>query len=1159
MRLAMPRRMFILATALLLAAAGTPAQESRGTIFGRVSDASGAVVPQASIDIRSKATDRVISLLSDGQGYFQASFLVPGAYRVNAEKTGFKLFTGDVEVRADERLEVNAVLQVGDVAQAVVVAEETPLLDATTATLGEVVDEKRITDLPLNGNPYEAMQLAAGVVFAGSATNDRPFDTLSSVGYAIAGVRANRAELSLDGSPNTSTAGVNEVTAAYVPPTDTLREVKVLTATFDAGLGQTEAGVVSMSLKSGGQRLHGTVNYVALPEPASANLFFANRTGQLPRGFNYNRWGATAGGPVVLPGVYNGRRRTFFLYGYEGIHERRPRGNTLTVPTEAERRGDFLALLKLGAQYQIYDPYTRRSVTGGRTQVNPLANNIVPAARLNPVALNILKYYPLPTVSGTTDGQNNLPLPNAPETNVYYNHAARVDHYLGDRQRIFVRLNAYNRDSQYNDWFQTAATGERLQYVSRAGAVDEVYTLSPNSILNVRYGYNRFVRNTDGPPASQSFDLTALGFAPAYNNLIEPRIRRFPYITIAGYAPTRNGVLFRATDTHTLDAAVDRMGRRHGLKIGGEYRVYREDQYNYDNVSTGYFDFNTAWTRGPYDNSGASPIGQGLASLLFGLPTSGYVERRDSYAEQSTVWAGFLQDSWRAARRLTMSAGVRYEIEAGITERYNRSVRGFDSGLVLPIDAAVRTKYATNPTPEVSAAQFVVRGGVNFAGVLGQPRTLWRSDKNNFMPRFGLAYSLSRKTVVRAGYGMFFGFLGARRGDVIQASFSQRTTLVPSIDSGLTFQTQLANPFPSGLVPPTGSSLGPMTYLGQGISFFNTQPLAPYMQRWQVSIQRELPHRIVVEVGYVGNRGTHIIAYRNLDAIANVYLSRSPIRDDAAINYLTASLKNPFYPLLPNTSRASSNIARVDLLRPYPQFTSVMTDTNEGYSWYHAATATVQKRFSRGWTMTAVYTWSKFMEATTFLNEGDPRPARTISDQDFPHRLTLSWIYEFPLGRRRRFFSGARGLAGALTGGWQISGIYAAQSGQAFAFGNIIFYGYLKNVPLHNSQRTIDRWFNTGAGFERNALKALAYNLRTFPLRFAGLRGDGINNFDVSVSKNTRLGERVTLQFRADALNALNHPAFSNPNMDPTSTAFGTVTSQKNYARRLQLGLKLLF
>jgi hypothetical protein len=343
------------------------------------------------------------------------------------------------------------------------------------------------------------------------------------------------------------------------------------------------------------------------------------------------------------------------------------------------------------------------------------------------------------------------------------------------------------------------------------------------------------------------------------------------------------------------------------------------------------------------------------------------------------------------------------------------------------------------------------------------------------------------------------------------------------------------------------------------VTFINVAPLAPYMQRWQLSLQHELPRRIVIDAGYVGNRGTHVETTRDLNAAPVAYLSRSPVRDDATINYLTANLPNPFYPLLPGTGRAGTLIPRYSLLTAYPQFTGLTTTTNEGYSWYHALQVKAEKRFSAGYTLQAAYTFSKLMEAVEFLNPGDPAPYRSISDQDYPQRITVSGIYELPFGRGRRWASRAPGVTRALLGGWQIQGVYGGQAGQALGFGNAIFTGEVKNLPLPRGQRRVERWFNTAAGFERNTRNQLAYNRRAFPLRFSGVRADGINNWDLSVIKDTAVNERMKIQFRGEFLNALNHAQFSSPNTDPYSTAFGTITSERANPRRIQLGIKFIY
>lgn len=951
-------------------------------------------------------------------------------------------------------MELNFALEVGEVAESVTVSAESPLLDTATASMGSVIDSRRVAELPMaHGNPYLLLQLGVGVNFTGNLSLDQPYAPTHLASYTMDGARSLRSEITLDGVPNSAAGGSNQVLASYVPPADVVAEVKVQTAAFDASVGQTEGGVVNMTLKSGTSEPHGTLYYVKMTPQMTSNLFFSNRSG-LPRtDFNHNRYGASALGPVVLPKIYNGKNRTFYMYGYEGIRSTTPRGTVLTVPTAKQREGDFSDLLRIGSNYQIYDPSTRRAAAGGRFQVDPLPGNIIPAARISPIAKKILGYYALPRAAGTVDGRNNLPLTDAVEPLTYYSHIARIDHNISEKHRVFGRANVYKRDSHYFNWFENASTGEWFQFLSRAASFDDVYVFSPSFILNVRYGYNRFIRAYDNNPEARGFDLTSLGLPASWNNAVDPSVRRFPYITISGYASTYNGMLWRPAETHSFIGAFDKVTGSHAMKFGGEYRVYRKTQYNCDNICTGTLSFGDTWTRGPFDNSTGAPIGPGLASLLLGLPTGGCIERRASLAEQSTVTSLYFQDDWKVTRKLTLSLGIRYEIEGPLTERFNRSVRGFDFNAALPIEAQVKANYAKNPTPEVPADQFRVRGGITFAGVNGQPRTLFARDANNIMPRFGFAYSATRRTVLRGGYGIFYGFLGVRRTDVNQTGFTQRTDVNPSLDGGLTFIATLANPFPDGVREPLGSSLGAMTYVGNGVSYFNLSPLAPYMQRWQFSVQRELPHRILIDAAYVGNRGTHIETSRALNAIPLQYLSRTGARDNDRINYLSANLSSPYYPLLPGTSRSGTLIARATLLTAYPHFTGVGATTNDGYSWYHSLQTKVEKRFSGGYTVQTAYTWSKLMEAAEFLNGADPRPYRSISDQDFPQRFSLSWIWELPFGRGRRLLASAPRAVNAIAGGWQVQGIFAAQSGQALGFGNALFYGNLKGITLPVDQR----------------------------------------------------------------------------------------------------------
>jgi hypothetical protein len=324
-------------------------------------------------------------------------------------------------------------------------------------------------------------------------------------------------------------------------------------------------------------------------------------------------------------------------------------------------------------------------------------------------------------------------------------------------------------------------------------------------------------------------------------------------------------------------------------------------------------------------------------------------------------------------------------------------------------------------------------------------------------------------------------------------------------------------------------------------------------------VQQEILPQTVVEIAYVGNRGSKIRISRNYDPLPRQYLSPSLARDQAVIDSLTASVANPFYPLLPKTSLSGTTVARSQLLRPYPQFTSITADDNQGYSWYHSLQTRFEKRFSKGYTFNAAWTWSKFMEAISYRNETDPMPDRVISDQDRTHRFVASGIYELPFGKGKKLAGQAHGLAEAVMGGWQVSATFQGQSGPPLAFGNVIFNGNASDMVLPKSQRTAEQWFNINAGFERNSAKQLSSNIRVFAQRFSFLRGDGQNNWDGAAFKNFKFNERARMQFRAELINLLNHTQFSTPDMGPTSSTFGQVTAASQWPRTVQLGLKLLW
>src|SRR6185503_1362639 len=370
------------------------AQDTRGTITGKITDAEKAVVPGASVTITNVAMGTSVSLRTNEDGFFRAPYLLPGTYQIAAEAQGFKKYIRDgVILRVNDTLALDIQIEVGAIDQAITVVAENPVLDTTTASAGSVVDSRRVAELPIaHGDPYKLIGLTPGVTYNGSQRLDRPFEPTHIVGYAIDGTKRNRSDLTIDGTPSTATANAGEVIASFVPPQDIVQEFKVQTATFDASLGNTEGGVTNLSIKSGGNEFHGALNYGKMWPGLVANDFYGNANKIGRPSFYYNRFGGMVSGPVWVPKVYKGTNKTFFLYGYEAIREARPRNNGIpTVPSEAMLRGDFSELLKLGPQYQIYNPFTRRRLANGRIQSDPFPNNIIPSNLINPVAKKLVE------------------------------------------------------------------------------------------------------------------------------------------------------------------------------------------------------------------------------------------------------------------------------------------------------------------------------------------------------------------------------------------------------------------------------------------------------------------------------------------------------------------------------------------------------------------------------------------------------------------------------------------------------------------------------------------------------------------------------------------------------------------------------------------------
>lgn len=1139
-------RLSRIAAVLVLSGCAGVAQEFRATLNGRVTDSQGAVVASAKVAAVNQESQSRTETMTGADGFYDIPFLAPAAYTITIESPGFKRYIREgVRLSANDRVAVDAVLELGGVNEQITISAEASALESSTASTGEALESRQVSDLPLSGRAALILsQVAYGVIPTGNIQFVRPYDASGPSGISMGGAPSQTNELLMDGSPITTA----NLRAAYQPPLDAVDQVKVEVFQADAGYGHTGGGTINVITRSGTNGFHGTASEFNQVSAVAANTFFANAAGQPKAVTRYNQYGVTVGGPVYVPKVFNGRNRLFYFFGFEQIKAPALNTGTDTVPTAAERTGDFSALLAVGPNYQIYDPQTGVA-TAGRIQRQAFPGNVIPTSRLNPVALKLEALYPLPNIPGRADGGSNYSV-NTLQADSYTNTIGRMDYNASERNKLFFTFRQYDRTLLQNDDYPVA-TGNTLNRYGVGSTLDWISTFNATTFLDVRLNWTRF-NEIRGVP-SQGVNLATFGFPAALaGSTLFPTL---PCINFKSYTyfgcntAASNGP--NPFDQYQIYTSLSKVLNRHALKAGVDLRMARQSSTAYGNAS-GAYNFASDWTAGPFNNSGAAPIGQDYAAFLLGLPSTGQFDLNTSYTTQAKYYALFLQDDYRPTPTLTVNIGLRYEQDLPTVERYNRTVNGFDTTTASPIAAAAQAAYARNPIPQIPATQFQVRGGLLFA--TPSNRDIYQTS-GNFSPRLGIAWkpdALGGKTVIRTGGGLFYFSLGDF--GINQPGFSQTTPYVATLDGFLTPANTLSNPFPT-LQKPSGSSQGLGTYLGQSISFVNQNQRNPYSIRYHLDIQQQLPWDAVLEVGYAGNHAVHLAVNQNLDAIPDQYLSRSPVRDQATINALTANVPNPFTGLLPGTTLNGSTVAASQLLEAYPQFTGVTVQSqNIGSSYFQMLQGRLRKRFSGGVQVLVNYQYSKLIERTTRVNGGDATPVKDVSVDDRPQHFVASGSWDLPFGAGKRFGGSSGAIVNSVAGGWSLNGIYTYQVGAPLNWGNVLYLG----GPLNNQPRNVNGVFDV-TRFERDSTKQLVDNLRTFADRFSNLRQDGINNVDFSAIKRFRIREQIHMEFRAEFFNLLNHPLFNAPNLTPTSSSFGLITSQSNLPRRTQMALRLIW
>lgn len=1127
---------------VLLAACAAHAQEFRGTILGRVTDSSGAVVPAAPVTVTNENTNTVVKTATTGAGTYTVPFLLPGTYTVAVQSAGFRAVERrGIVVQVQDRVEINVALEPGQISETVVVRGETPLLETASASVGQIVDQNNIINLPMNGRAvYLMARIVPGMVPTDTRLFTRPFDNGAVSNVSMGGSRAGNNNILLDGISNMNITSQ----AAFVPSPDAVQEMKVQINTYDAEFGRAAGGVLNAIVKSGTNQFHGSMYEFWRNDILEANSFLNNRIDEDKPRQRYNLFGASAGGPVYIPKVYDGRNRTFVFGSWESIRQSDPTSTITTVPTLEQREGDFSnAFDPRGRPLVIYDPFSGRAnpaVAGGFLR-DPFPGNRIPRSSMDPVALKIMEQYGKPNKAGAGPTQVDNFFWSGSSPDNYDAFIIRTDHNFTDNQRLFVRVSASHRPRiGDDDIFGTLATQSRfLNRLSRGAALDYVNTLTPTLLMNLRYGLSRYGNVTEYRP--RDFRLSSLGFPTALEGQVVSQ--SFPVISISGYESIgRTGDAEEFNDVHTFQGSMTRLSGRHALKFGFEARVYRDVNNSVGNAS-GTYSFNDARTRGP-DPILNTQSGHAVASFLLGTPNSGSVDKNVATAFQNIFYGAYVQDDFRPAPKLTINMGFRWEYESPRTERYNQMTRGF--------------AYDT-PNPLQSAAPNLrVNGGLLFAGFNGAPRGQTDAVWKNFSPRLGIAYEINPKLVLRTGYGIFFsGTTGAGRGTGASPGFSVATPMVAALD-GVNPTDRLSNPFPSGLLPPIGAAQGLLTLVGQGVQFTEVSRPITYSQQYSFGLQYSPMPRLLMEATYSGNRGIHL---QNTNLNIN-QLTTEQMRLQQA---LLVRVANPFYGRIQTGSLASSNTTAAQLLRPYPQFTGVtLREFTDGSSTYHAFLFKVERRFGQGFTFLGSYTNSKLIDNIGNRQDNyNLASQRGLSAIHTPQRLSLTGVWELPIGPRKRFLAGGNAVSRKILEGWQLNWVGTLQTGSVLSV--------TSSVNTTQSQGGGQRPDSTGrsAKLEGPTKDRLGRYLDTSqftaaaPYQFGNLSrslpdvlGPGLHNWDISVIKDTRLRENLRLQIRCEAFNIWNHPAFGNPGTSFGNASFGRINemaNRANPARQIQL------
>lgn len=1136
-----------------------------GSMVGNVVDASGSAIPQAAVTLTNVGTADRRMIMTDDAGNYQFLNLVPGRYRLEVERAGFRRFVREpitVEVQSAVRIDVP--MQLGDVTQTVEVTAQTPLLQTENAALGQVVNSRKVLEMPLNGrNVFGLVALVPGVVPGGqSGTTPTGTNPFAWGNYQIGGGQANQSASFIDGAPiNASYVNLT----ALVPTQDAIQEFRVQTNNLGPEFGRFAGGVINLTTKSGTNQFHGSVYEFFRNRSLNANTFFNNRAGVQRPAFSQNQYGVNVGGPVI-------RDKTFFFYGWEGFRLRQGASYVFSVPTDAMREGDFSADRDArGNLVPIYDPLTTcgrfgnaacgRDANGGEIITRqPFPGNRIPANRIDRAARVLRDFWGKANTPGAEFTAVNNYTANASVGGNNDQHNARVDHSFSENNRAFARYTYWTNLNLPIDPYKTNTCVDRCTetFNTNQAVIADTHSFTPTLIGDFRLSFLRF--SYDRTSLTTGYDLSQLGWPSNLNNQVVFRV--LPNMNVTGYNGvwSTNGTgstIFARNDVYSLAPNITKVWGSHTLKFGAEFRRNTHNYYQ-QNAPSGNFTFDRRMTAATPTGAG----GNGFASFLLGYGNGGGVTQNAVVAGQQLYNALYFGDQWLVTPRLTLNYGLRYDQLGPWTERYDRMT------VLLP-DA---------PADDLSRLTGLsLRGRIGLVNSPDSPSRHNTKRGNLFAPRLGIAYRLNDKTVIRSGYGIFYlgndvAFTFAPNGDWANAF---TIPFIATTDASTTPNDVLSNPFPTGLFPPPGRDPNIQQFSwGQGINAAVYDEAYAYSQQWNFDVQRELAGGLALSVTYAGSKGTHLPApNQELNQIPEEFFALGNAR-------LQEQVPNPFFGHVRVGALSLPRVARGQLLRPYPHFTSfAMKSPPNRNSIYHSGQLKLEKRFGRGGSLLGSYTWSKLITDTDTLtgwlepgggaggaqNNYDLGAERGLAKYDTPHRAVISYIVDLPFGKGQPLGGDATGALAKIISGWGVNGVTTFQSGNPLPISVAVNQngfgagqrpdrtGVSANVE-GSAQDRLGQWFNTAA-FSHPGAWSFGNAARTF----SDERSHGIANYDVTVFKNTAITERVGMQFRTEIFNLFNRVRFAYPGTALGNPQFGVVSGQLNDPRLIQFALRLLF